>query len=108
MAIDPAHPRSRYHNRGLYLGALLRRRTGLGPKKLMAVVQLPQVLPRLVPVPHDDKTQFVLLEDMVAQRLPELFGGFEVRSVTTFRITLSRRTMFRGIRQLLPGEKLAW
>ena len=87
MAIDPAHPRSRYHNRGLYLGALLRRRTGLGPKKLMAVVQLPQVLPRLVPVPHDDQTQFVLLEDLVAQRLPELFGGFEVRSVTTFRIT---------------------
>ncbi|MCG8584158.1 MAG: polyphosphate kinase 1 [Pirellulales bacterium] len=87
MAIDPAHPRSRYHNKGLYLGALLRRRTGLGPKKLMAVVQLPQVMPRLVPVPHEDKTLFVLLEDLVAARLPDLFGGFEVRSVTSFRIT---------------------
>jgi polyphosphate kinase len=87
MAIDPSHPRSRYHNRGLYLGAILRRRTGLGPKKLMAVVQLPQVLPRLVPVENGKKNQFVLLEDLVAQRLPELFGGFEVRSVTTFRIT---------------------
>ena len=87
MAIDPAHPRPRYHNRGLYLGALLRRRTGLGPKKLLAVVQIPQVLPRLVPIPGGDSDQFVLLEDVVAQRLPELFGGFEVRSITKFRIT---------------------
>lgn len=28
--------------------------------------------------------------------------------LTTFRLTLSRQTVFRGIWQLLPGEKLAW
>ena len=50
MAIDPAHPSPRYHNRGLYLAAMLERRRGLGPKQLFAVVQVPQVLPRLVPL----------------------------------------------------------
>jgi polyphosphate kinase len=89
MAVDPAHPSPRYHNRGLYLGAMLEHREGLGPKQLFAVVQVPQVLPRIIRVPDaaDGRFSFVLLEDVVAERLPELFGGFEVKSWTTFRIT---------------------
>jgi polyphosphate kinase len=87
MAVDPAHPSPRYHNRGLYLAAMLEREHGLGPKHLFAVVQLPQVLPRLVPMSQGDELSFILLEDAVAARLPELFGGFEVHSSTTFRIT---------------------
>lgn len=87
MAIDPAHPNPRYHNRALYLATMLRRQHGLGPKKLFAVVQLPQVLPRLVPVGQGDEHQFILLEDAVASRLPELFGGFEVLGSTCFRIS---------------------
>lgn len=38
MACDPAHPSPRYHNRGLYLGAMLEHEAGLGPKQLFAVV----------------------------------------------------------------------
>jgi polyphosphate kinase len=87
MAVDPAHPSPRYHNRSLYLAAMLDRRTGLGPPHLFAVVQLPQVLPRLVPLGQGDDLQFILLEDAVSARLPELFGGFDVLSSTTFRIT---------------------
>ncbi len=87
MAVDPAHPSPRYHNRSLYLAALLDRRTGLGPAHLFAVVQLPQVLPRLVPLGQGDDLQFILLEDAISARLPELFGGFDVLSSTTFRIT---------------------
>ena len=87
MAVDPAHPSPRYHNRGLYLAAMLEREHGLGPKHLFAVVQLPQVLPRLVPLGQGEEVQFILLEDAVAARLPELFGGFEVHCHTTFRIT---------------------
>jgi polyphosphate kinase len=89
MAVDPAHPSPRYHNRGLYLGVQLERRQGLGPKRLFAVVQVPQVLPRFVPVPCDlpGQRRFVLLEDLVAAKLPELFGGFSVLSWTAFRIT---------------------
>ena len=87
MAIDPSHPRPRYHNRGLYLAAKLKRRRGLGPKGLFAVVQLPQVLPRLVPVTDRGPHTFVMLEDLVAARMPALFGGFEVECSCAFRIT---------------------
>ncbi|MBX7168738.1 MAG: polyphosphate kinase 1 [Pirellulales bacterium] len=87
MAVDPAHPSPRYHNRGLYLVSKLRRASGLGPRNLFAVVQLPTVLPRLVPLSAEDAHDFILLEDAVAARLPDLFGGFEVQAWTTFRIT---------------------
>lgn len=89
MAIDPSHPRHRYHNRALYVIAKLRRRSGLGPRRMLGVVQVPLVLPRLVPVASDKlaRTRFILLEDMIADRLPELFGGFEVETSTTFRVT---------------------
>ncbi|MFM1905181.1 MAG: hypothetical protein RLZZ440_3081 [Planctomycetota bacterium] len=89
MAVDPAHPSPRYHNRGLYLGVMLHRAAGLGPKQLFAVVQVPQVLPRIVMLPGGEpgRIPFVLLEDVISARLPDLFGGFEVDSWTAFRIT---------------------
>jgi polyphosphate kinase len=87
MAIDPSHPSPHFHNRQLYLGAMLSRRHGLGPKQLFAVVQLPQVLPRFVSLGNDDEAAFILLEDAISARLPELFGGFEVLHSATFRIT---------------------
>ena len=87
MAIDPSHPSPRFHNRGLYLAALLQRTSGLGPPELFAVVQLPQVLPRFIDVggPHENK--FVLLEDIIACKLSELFGGYESAHHATFRLT---------------------
>ena len=89
MAVDPSHPSPRYHNRGLYLGVMLHRGEGLGPKRMFAVVQVPQVLPRIVAISGGEPGTFpfVLLEDIVSARLPELFGGFAVESWTAFRIT---------------------
>lgn len=87
MAIDPSHPRPRYHNRGLYLASMLVRRRGLGPKNLFSVVQIPNVVPRVVRVGRKSEHTFVLLEDLVRSKLPELFGGFDVECSTTFRIT---------------------
>jgi len=87
MAIDPSHPSPHFHNRQLYLGAMLKRHHGLGPKELFAVVQLPTILPRFVPLGPPEEPQFILLEQAVAARLPELFGGFDVLHWTTFRIT---------------------
>jgi polyphosphate kinase len=89
MAVDPAHPSPRYHNRGLYLGVMLNRTEGLGPKRMFAVVQVPQVLPRVVTVEGGEPgtRSFVLLEDVVSARLPELFGGFDVETWSAFRIT---------------------
>jgi polyphosphate kinase len=87
MAIDPSHPSPRFHNRGLYLAAMLERISGIGPARLFAVVQVPQVLPRFVSVEPDDKQNFVLLEDLIASRLPDLFGGYRIVDQATFRIT---------------------
>jgi polyphosphate kinase len=87
MAIDPSHPSPRFHNRGLYLAAMLKRVSGIGPERLFAVVLVPQVLPRFVSVEPDDKQNFVLLEDIIACRLPELFGGYDIIDHSTFRVT---------------------
>jgi polyphosphate kinase len=87
MAVDPAHPSPRYHNRGLYIAARLRRHAGLGPKHLFGVVQLPQVLPRLVPLSQGEEQLYIFLEDAVTMRMQELFGGADVITSTIFRIT---------------------
>ncbi len=87
MAIDPSHPSPRFHNRGLYLAAMLKRVSGIGPERLFAVVLVPQVLPRFVSVEPDDMQNFVLLEDLIACRLPELFGGYDIVDHATFRLT---------------------
>ena len=50
-------------------------------------MQVPQVLPRFVSVEPDDKQNFVLLEDLIASRLPELFGGYDIVDHATFRLT---------------------
>ncbi len=91
LAIDPSHPRPRYHNRALYVIASLRRRSGLGPRSMFGVVQVPQVLPRVIKIPADNEKQpkerFLLLEGLIQARLSELFIGFEVVNSATFRIT---------------------
>ena len=87
MAIDPSHPTPRFHNRGLYLAANLKRRAGIGPASMFAVVQLPQVLPRFVPVDPDSTSEFILLEEVVGTRLSQLFGGYDIEEYGTFRVT---------------------
>ncbi|MDA7951721.1 MAG: polyphosphate kinase 1 [Pirellulaceae bacterium] len=93
MAIDPSHPSPRFHNRAIYLAAMLTRKKGLGPKQLFAVVQLPQNISRLLSLPNHEegnkekKFRFVFLEDLIAAHLLDLFSGFEVENYSTFRIT---------------------
>ena len=87
MAIDPSHPSPRFHNRGLYLAAMLERVNGIGPSRLFAVAQVPQVLPRFVPTEQGDKQNFVMLEDLIGSRLSDMFGGYKVVDHAAFRIT---------------------
>ena len=87
MAIDPSHPSPRFHNRGLYLAAMLERVSGIGPSRLFAVVQVPQVLPRFVSVEQGDKQNFVMLEDLIGSRLSDMFGGYKIVDHAAFRLT---------------------
>jgi polyphosphate kinase len=87
MAIDPSHPSPRFHNRGFYLVALLHRASGFGPADIFAVVQLPAVLPRFIDVGQPGEYAFMMLEELLAAKLPELFGGYEISHYASFRMT---------------------
>jgi polyphosphate kinase len=89
LAIDPAHPFPHLHNKSL--NVILRIET-IGqdpPRQHHAVLQVPSVLNRLVPLPDagDDQRRFVMLEDVIGPRLDALFGGFRVAARSTFRVT---------------------
>ncbi len=90
LAIDPAHPFPHLHNKSLNL--ILRIETidqQDAPRQLYAVLQVPSVLNRLVPLPNvgDGQYRFVLLESVIAPRLDALFGGFKVAACVAFRVT---------------------
>jgi polyphosphate kinase len=88
LAIDPAHPFPHVHNKSLNL--LLRIESDKPhARPLYAVLQVPSVLNRLVPLPDepDGHRRFVLLEDVIGPRLDALFGGYRVTERVAFRVT---------------------
>jgi len=88
LAIDPAHPFPHVHNKSLNL--LLRIESNKPhARPLYAVLQVPSVLSRLVPLPDeaDGQRRFVLLEDVIGPRLDALFGGYRTTDRVAFRVT---------------------
>jgi polyphosphate kinase len=86
MAIDPAHPFPHIQNRQLYLAAMLKTKAQgrlRAPKTFLAIVPVPAILPRFVPI----STGFVILEDLIAENLESLFAGFARVEHTVFRLT---------------------
>lgn len=54
----------------------------------LAIVQVPSVITRYLELPTKNGTRtFVLLEQVIAYFINKLFKGYDVRSVTAFRIT---------------------
>ncbi|MGZ5957463.1 MAG: polyphosphate kinase 1 [Myxococcaceae bacterium] len=92
LAVDPGHPFPHLRNKSLNLAVVLqrdgrKRRAGAGPGGL-AVVQVPTVLSRLVPVPAGEgRSAYLLLEDLIGLFLAELFPGFAVEHKAAFRVT---------------------
>jgi len=90
LAIDPGHPFPHVHNKSLNIALVIERRNGGSkPRRHFAVVQVPAVLDRVVIVSThgEGRVRFVLLEDIIARHLGELFGGLRVVSHTVFRVT---------------------
>src|SRR5262245_3603092 len=97
LAIDPGHPFPHLLNKSLNLAVLLQRKQH--DDKLFAVVQVPAVLPRFVPLPAASGPSpagdgvgarghvFVPLETVIRMHLPELFAGMAVEHATVFRVT---------------------
>ena len=90
LAIDPGHPFPHVHNKSLNIALVVKRRNGgQKPGHHFAVVQVPALLDRVVIVSThgEGRVRFVLLEDIIARHLGELFGGLRVVSHTVFRVT---------------------
>jgi polyphosphate kinase len=88
LAIDPGHPFPHVHNKSLNIALLIEGERANQLQELFAVVQVPSVLDRVVPLPSTSgRVRFVLLEDVIAAHLGTLFGGFRVVRHTVFRVT---------------------
>jgi len=90
LAIDPGHPFPHLLNRSLNLALIVRdaRKHGASTEFHFAVVQVPPVLSRFIPVFRDEPgDHIVLLEEIIAANAAALFPGLEVLSAYTFRVT---------------------
>jgi polyphosphate kinase len=88
LAVDRTHPFPYISNLSLSLGVEIREETDHGPVDHFARVKVPSSLPRFVPVASPwGETHFVLLEDVIAHNLDELFPGVEVLRSFCFRVT---------------------
>jgi polyphosphate kinase len=96
LAIDPGHPFPHLLNKSLNLAVLLQRPGD--PEQLFAVVQVPSVLQRFVPLtaagqePRPPGTApvshvFTALETVIRLHLAELFPGMKIEQDTVFRVT---------------------
>lgn len=88
LAIDPGHPFPHLSNKTLNLAVMLQR-AGLG-EPLFAVVQVPAVLQRFVPLPTRSGHCFVPLERVIRMHLPEIFLGMELMGSTSFQVIRNR------------------
>jgi polyphosphate kinase len=85
LAVDPGHPFPHLVNKSLNLAVLLNR-----PKddeRLVAVVQVPAVLPRFVQLPSEKGHVFIPLEVVIRLHLAELFPGMTIDRAIVFRVT---------------------
>jgi len=62
------------------------RALGAGARLRYGVVPVPSVLPRLVEVP-DGRRTYVLLEDVIARHVAQLFRGMPIEGCWAFRVT---------------------
>ena len=89
LAVDGVHPFPILNSGSIEIAVSMR---PAGKKGLVyAFVEVPEVLPRFVPVPgggtDGGKRAFILLEDLIMENLAALFSGCEIEEYFPFRIT---------------------
>lgn len=91
MAVDQSRPFPLVHTKELYLAVLLQQdKMDKEDEPLFAIVQVPSILPRFVPIPgrtNSKKMEFVLLEDLIENHITTLFNGYTPYAVHPFRLT---------------------
>lgn len=84
LAVDTGHPFPHISNQSLNLAVLIEDPSGV---ERFARVKIPQVLPRLLPVPMERGSRgYLWLEQLVAAHLSRLFRGMSVKACYPFRV----------------------
>ena len=93
MAVDASRPFPLIRNKTLNLMALLANKKEKKTKKEKSVyeyatVQVPSVLPRLIPIPsrQEGEKTFILLEQMIEKNISKLFLNYDVICAYPYRI----------------------
>ncbi len=100
LAVDPGHPFPQLRNKSLNVCLFLRRavsekrRRGKARAKAepagdisLALVQVPQVMPRLVRLPAPSGQAWLPLDQLIAMHSADLFPGFQIAEAAFFRVT---------------------
>ncbi|TAE23815.1 MAG: polyphosphate kinase 1 [Candidatus Kapaibacterium sp.] len=86
LAIDSGHPFPQVLNRSLNLLFLISNDDDPDERRA-AVLQLPQVLSRFVPLPRKSGFHYVLMEEVIQAHSEMLFPGLRVLESYTFRVS---------------------
>ena len=88
LAVDSAHPFPFLSNLALYLFVCFKTNNTNTGRSPIAFVEMPSVLPRLVPInSSEDQYSYILLEDLVAEHLDDLFMSAAIHDVFSVRVT---------------------
>ncbi len=88
LGIDPVHPFPQLLNKSLNIILELEIEKDGATDRRRAVVQVPQVLPRLVRLPSDDDHRdYVFLGQLIGHYLEDIFPGTKILGYWHFRVT---------------------
>ena len=85
LAVDPSHPFPYISGLSLNLAVIVRNPNT--NDEFFARVKVPSNLPRFIATAKFGSTRFLLLEDLIAINLQELFPGMVIEDHYTFRVT---------------------
>lgn len=85
MAVDSSRPFPLIRNKSLNLGALVKKKNGEGATEFV-MVQVPSVLPRIVPISGSKEKRVILLEEIIERNIQKLFLNYDIICSYPFRI----------------------
>src|SRR5947209_11142092 len=89
LAVDASHPFPDLLNKSHNL--LVRAKTQRRGEPLLAIVQVPRVIPRLILMPRgkgeEEPWEYIYLASLIKQHIAELFPGLILDAVHAFRVT---------------------
>lgn len=83
LAVDTSRPFPLLANKSLNIAVRLLK----DEEDIFAVVQVPSIIPRYFEVPCENGRSFVMLEDIIINKLSELFELYKIKACCAFRIT---------------------